>query len=206
MTRPVKAHRYNSPLRTEQARATRRVILDAARALFLEQGYVTTTMHAIARKARVSPATVYKTFVTKASLVEALVDVSITGDDAAVPILNRQWVQDMRDEPNPRKRLRILARNGRMILERRASVDEVLRVAAAADADVASLYEQGKAQRLRGQRELLRIAGLNGAGAADTLYAIGSPEVFRLLTVDRGWSPDRFERWYAETLLRLLLS
>jgi hypothetical protein len=38
------------------------------------------------------------------------------------------------------------------------------------------------------------------SSAADILYAIGSPEMYRLLVVDRGWSGDRFERWYAETL------
>jgi hypothetical protein len=40
--------------------------------------------------------------------------------------------------------------------------------------------------------------------AADVLYAIGSPETYRLLVVDRGWSGARFERWYGETLTRLL--
>ena len=40
---------------------------------------------------------------------------------------------------------------------------------------------------------------------ADVLYAIGSPETYRLLVEDRGWSAARFERWYADTLKRLLL-
>jgi hypothetical protein len=40
--------------------------------------------------------------------------------------------------------------------------------------------------------------------AADVLYAIGSPETYRLLVVDRGWSGSRFERWYGETLAMLL--
>ena len=38
----------------------------------------------------------------------------------------------------------------------------------------------------------------------DEVFAIGSPETYRLLVIDRGWSPDRFERWYADTLERLL--
>jgi hypothetical protein len=40
--------------------------------------------------------------------------------------------------------------------------------------------------------------------AADILYALGSPETYRLLTADRGWSPHRFERWYADAMARLL--
>ncbi|MGH2382507.1 MAG: hypothetical protein ACRDG7_14990 [Candidatus Limnocylindria bacterium] len=94
----------------------------------------------------------------------------------------------------------------------RAPIDEVVRAAAASDPEITGLYEQGKAQRLAGQRELLRIvagprglrAGLGEASAVDTLYAVGSPETYRLLTVDRGWSAARFERWYADTLARLL--
>jgi hypothetical protein len=41
--------------------------------------------------------------------------------------------------------------------------------------------------------------------AADILYALGSPETYRLLVVDRGWSASQFERWYGQTLERLLL-
>lgn len=203
--------RYDSPRRQEGAQATRAAILDAARDLFIELGYVGTTMQAIAARARISPATVYATFTNKRSLLAALVDVSIAGDDAPVPILDRPWVQEMRDEPDLRRRVELLARNGRLMLERRAPIDEVVRAAAASDPDIAELWRAGKVQRLAGQRELLRIAGrvgfrdgLGEGDAVDTLYAIGSPETYRLLTVDRGWSPARFERWYADNVARLL--
>jgi len=46
--------------------------------------------------------------------------------------------------------------------------------------------------------------GLDLASAADILYAVGSPETYRLLVVDRGWSRARFERWYGDALDRLL--
>lgn len=213
MRKPVKPRRaYDSPRRQEQARTTRVATLDAARDLFIERGYVATTMQAIAAKARVSPATVYATFRNKRSVLSALVDVSIAGDDAPVPVLDRSWVHEMRDEPDLQRRLSILARNGRLILERRAPIEEVLRAAAAADPDIAAMWQQGREQRLAGQRALLRIVagstglreGLDEQIAVDTLYAIGSPETFHSLTIDRGWSPDLFERWYADTLARLL--
>jgi AcrR family transcriptional regulator len=204
--------RYDSPRRQEQARATRLAILEAARELFVQQGYVGTTLQAIAAKARISPATVYGTFTNKRSLLSALVDVSIAGDDAPVPILARRWVHEIREEPDLRRRIEILARNGRLILERRAAVDEVLRAAADTDPDIAELWRAGKAQRLAGQRQLLRMVtgpdglrdGLSEGDAADILYALGSPETYRLLTVERGWSPARFERWYADAMARLL--
>ena len=211
----VKSRRsYDSPRRREQARATRGAVLAAARDLFIERGFVTTTIQAIADRAEVSPETVYATFGNKRSLLSSVINVSITGDDEPVPLLDRAWVQEMRDEPDPRRRLRILARNGRTILERITPIYEVLRGAAAADPEIAVLWELYKSQRFAGQRELVRIVGAGGSlrkglsadAAADTLFTIGSPETYRLLTVDRGWTPDRFERWYARTLARLLLA
>ena len=47
--------------------------------------------------------------------------------------------------------------------------------------------------------------GIDLETGADILYALGSPETYRLLVVDRGWSGDRFEAWYGATLERLLL-
>lgn len=215
MSKPVKPRRsYDSPRRRQQALATRRAVLDAARELFVERGYVATTIDAIAARAAVSPETVYATFKNKRSLLSALLDVAMAGDDAPVPILERPWVKQLRDEADRPRRLRVLARNGRLILERTAPIYEVLRSAAAADPEIASLWDLNKAQRFTGQRELLRILteraplrhGLPAATAADILFAIGSPETYRLLVVDRGWSADRFERWYADTLARLLLA
>ncbi len=193
--------------------ATRRAILDAARALFIERGYVATTIDAIAASATVSPETVYSTFGTKRSLLSALVDVSIAGGDDAPPILDQAWVQEMRKEPDTRRRLLILAANGTSILERRAAVDEVVRGAAAADPEMATLWERGKAQRFAGQRALLQMVvgaadlrvNMDLDTAAEILYAIGSPEIYRLLVADRGWSSSRFEHWYADMLARSLL-
>ena len=213
MPSSVKTRRtYDSPRRREQARATRRTVLEAAERRFVEQGYVATTIDAIATTAGVSSETVYATFRNKRTILSALIDVSIAGDDAPVPVLERDWVQAMRDEPERERRLRILARNGRMILERTAAIYDVLRGAASADPQIASLWEQHKAQRFAGQRELVKVLtrghalreGLTMRAAVDEVYAIGSPETYRLLVIDRGWSPDRFERWYADTLARLL--
>jgi AcrR family transcriptional regulator len=215
MPRTVKSPRrsYDSPRRREQARLTRLAVLEAARALFVEHGYVATTIPAIARAAGVSAETIYAVFGTKKAVLSELVDVSIAGGGEAPPVLEQDWVREIRDEPDPRRRLSIMARNGRAILERRAPIDEVVRGAAAADPDIAALWARGKAQRYAGQHAVLRIvvgeAGLRGGmdlrTAADILYALGSPETYRALVVDRGWSSARFERWYEETLARLLL-
>jgi len=211
-THPEPRRRYESPRRRQQAAATRSAVLEAARRAFVERGYVATTIDSIATAAGVSAETVYATFGTKRALLAALVDVSIAGDDAPIAVRDRDWVQQLRREPDRERRVSSLARNGRAILERRSAIDEVVREAAAADPAVASLHAAGKVDRLAGQRALLAIVagedgfrpGLDLDAAADVLFALGSPEVWRLLVVDRGWSTERFEAWYAEEIAVLL--
>lgn len=206
--------RYDSPRRRERAAATRRSILDAAGRAFIARSYVATTMEAIAAAAGVSPETVYATFRTKRALLAALVDVSITGDDEPVPVLERDWVRQLRDEPDRHRRAALLASAGRSILERRSALDDVLRGAAPADPAIAALLVAGKAERHAGQRELMRLVaredglrpGMTLDEAADILYALGSPETWHQLVVERGWSPARFEAWYADAIERLLLA
>ncbi len=41
--------------------------------------------------------------------------------------------------------------------------------------------------------------------AADVIWATNSSELYVLLTVERGWPADRYERWLADTWCRLLL-
>ncbi len=189
-------------------------MLEAARELFLERGYVATSVNAIAERADVAPETIYSTFGTKRALLGEVVDVAIAGDPDAPPVMDQAWVTELRTEPDIRRRLAILASNGAALLARRAAIDGVVSAAAASDPEIAALRDVGKAQRLAGQRALLGMVigssrlrdGLDLDMAADTLYAIGSPETYRLLVIDRGWTTERFARWYAETLERLLLA
>jgi hypothetical protein len=47
--------------------------------------------------------------------------------------------------------------------------------------------------------------GISVEQAADIVWAMNSSELFVLLTVERGWSPLRFERWLADSWCRLLV-
>lgn len=200
------------PRRRRRAEATRGRVLDAARDLFIERGYVGTTIEAIATRADVAPETVYATFGNKRAVLSAVVDVSIAGEADPRPVLEQGWVQELREEPDPHRRAAILGRQGTAILERRHAIDEVVRGAAASDPEIAALRDRGKAQRRAGQLELLRLVigdaslrpDLDLETAADILYAIGSPETYRLLVIDRDWSPARFKGWYAAGIEALL--
>jgi AcrR family transcriptional regulator len=81
MSRPVKSRAYDNSRREAAARETRRAILTAARDLWLEQGYASTSLAGIAAAAGVSVQTVYAQFQSKRNLLKNVVDVAIVGEN-----------------------------------------------------------------------------------------------------------------------------
>ena len=110
---PKKTRRYHSPRRKEQAEATRKAILDAAERLFIEDGYVATSMAAIAKEAGVALKTVYLAFETKSGLLRALWHRNLRGGREDVPVGEQEWFREVLEEPDPAKALRLNARNSR---------------------------------------------------------------------------------------------
>ncbi|HEY5628359.1 MAG TPA: helix-turn-helix domain-containing protein [Candidatus Limnocylindrales bacterium] len=215
MASPSGHRAYDSRARRERAAATRRAILDAAEDEFGRSGYVATSIVAIARSAGVAPETVYASFRNKRGVLEALVGRAIAGDDEPVALLERPWVASLAAEPDRDRRIGILAREGAAILARRAGIDEMVAQAAGADAAAAELLETGRRERWAGQRRLLELVlgprsgardpDLDLDRAADGLFAIGSPEVYRLLVAGRGWTHNEFEAWYASAIRSLVI-
>jgi len=56
---------------------------------------------------------------------------------------------------------------------------------------------QGRMATSLARAGALRL-GLRARDAADLIHALASPELYRLLVIDRQWSSDRFERWLSE--------
>src|SRR6266545_3209775 len=97
--------RYDASRRQEQARENRGRVLATARTLFLTKGYAETAMPEIAKAAGVSTQTVYKAFANKATLLKAVFDVSVAGDDEPVPIAERHLIATIRAEPDPARQI-----------------------------------------------------------------------------------------------------
>ncbi len=68
MTDVKPRRRYDTRRRQAQAARTRQDILDAARRVFVEQGYTGATMGSIAQAAEVVVETIYRAFGSKAGL------------------------------------------------------------------------------------------------------------------------------------------
>lgn len=215
MAEAVKAtRRYDSTRRREQAAATRLEILDAAQRLFERDGYVATTMAVIAVEAGVALKTVYLAFETKAGLLRALWHLRLRGDEADVPIPGRQWYRDVIAEPDPGRQLRLGAHNARVVKERAAKLMRVMRDAAGTDADSAELWRRIQDDFYANQRTIVDTIdakgalapGLDAARAADILWTLNHPDVWHLLVGERGWTPEEWEQWFADTACAQLLS
>jgi len=205
--------RYNSPRRRAQAEQTRRQIVEAARRLFCERGYVGTTIEAIAELAEVASETVYASFGSKKAVLSQLIASSVLGDEGEGTLMDRPGPREVQGEQDPARQVQLFARDIRQIMQRVSPVFEIMRSAAKSEPEIAALLEKTLVERLDGMRHFVALLG-NGEGlregltaeaAAETVWAITSPEVFRLLTADRGWPPARYEQWLAETLGRVLL-
>jgi AcrR family transcriptional regulator len=205
--------RYDSPRRRAQAEATRAEILRAAQRLLERDGYAATTMAAVADGAGVALKTVYVAFATKSGLLRALWNVLLRGDADDVPMSERPWFRDLLAEPDPGVRLDRMARQSRAVKDRAGALMVVIRDAAAGDDDVAALWDRIEAQfrelldpvaRTFAEEGALR-PGLDPGRAADVLWALNHPDVWRLLVRVRGWSPDEYEIWLAGAFRRELL-
>jgi AcrR family transcriptional regulator len=197
-----------------RTRLARAAVVDAARRLFLERGYGATTMEAISRLADVPPATVYRLFSSKLGILHALLDVSIAGDDEALPMADRPQVRSLLADADPRSTVAGLVGVAAQVNRRTAAIYRILLSAAASDPDAAALFDELTRQRQEGQGRIARSLARRGAlrpglregDARDIIHALVSPEVYRLLVVDRAWPPERYEAWLTELLVGQLLA
>lgn len=214
VARSVKGkRRYDSSRRRAQAAETREEILAAAQRLFEEQGYAGTTMAAIASEAGVALKTVYIAFETKSGLLRALWNRLLRGDRDEVPVAEQPWYREMLDEPDPERQLRLNARNARAAKVRMGAILEVIRSAALAEPELAALWARIEDDFYENQRRVIASVaekgaltrGLDISSGTDILWTLNHPSVWQLLVRKRGWSPDRFEKWLADSFCQQLL-
>jgi AcrR family transcriptional regulator len=205
--------RYDSPRRQAQTRATRAKVVDAARRLFLQHGYPATTIEMIGDAADVPLATVYRLFTSKRGILQAVLEVSFVGDDQPIPLHERPTAQAAAGEQDPQRLLAGFARLCREVLDRSAPMQHVLRTAAVVDPDAAQLLATFTRQRLAGQAGVAQALtarnalakGINERHALDVIYTLMSPEVHHMLTMERHWTADQYQRWLTDTLCATLL-
>ncbi|MET0763855.1 MAG: helix-turn-helix domain-containing protein [Blastococcus sp.] len=211
--KPPARRRYTSPARAEQAAATRGAVLQAARELFAERGYVATSVAAIADRAGVAVDTVYAAAGRKPALMRELVETTLSGTDDAVPAEQRDYVIRIRAASSAREKVAIYAAAVAEIGIRMAPVHRALAEAAVSDPDCAALRAEISARRANNMRLFaadLRATGelrpdLTDDEVADIVWSMNAAEYRALLVGERGWSAERFGTWLADAWTRLLL-
>src|SRR6266511_3569154 len=186
--------RYDSRRRQAQAAQTRHDILIAAHEPFLQRGYAGTTLASIATAAGVVVETIYRAYGSKAGLFKAVVEAVVA-------------------ETDPRRQLELYAATQPGIHARVGPLLRVLGEAAAAEPELAEVSRQLEAQRLAGMGRFAQLLADRGAlrpdlpvqDARDVLWTLNAHAVHDLLVTQRGWSPERYRDWLADTLARALL-
>ena len=201
-------------LRQAQVAHTEQRILVAATELFLEGGYLATTLEAVARRAQVGARTVYLRFGTKAALFKRVVNVAIVGDTEPVDVLGRDWVQAALTAPTAAERIAASAAAGRQIMQRTGALFAVAQQAAAVEPLIAGFWQQGREQSRRVHalfwtrmaEDGLLDPAVDLAWLIDTTSILAAAETYLLVTRMIGWDLDAYERWLARTLSQLMAS
>ena len=201
------------PRREQAAARTRAALVQAAAELFVQDGYLQTSVSAIAERAGVGRATVFTSVPGgKPELLALARDAAIAGDDEPVPVPQRPWFLHAMAATDPRELIRRQAHNYRTIQERAAHLEHALVIGAADAPELAELERTARTQRAHGGRlvidrlvELGAVPRARAAASADTLYAVASPDVYLLLTRDRGWTGAKYEKWLTATLVSVLI-
>lgn len=209
---PVKPTRpYNSTRRQEQARQTRAAITATARRLFLADGFASTTVATIAAEIGVSVDTVYKSFGGKPGLVRAICEEALAGEGRVHAETRSDALQAT--EPDPRQIIRGWGELTTEVAPRVAPILLLVRAAAAADPEMASLQSEMDAQRLgrmTHNAESLAAAGhlreeVTIASAGEIMWTYSSPELYQLLVLTRGWTLRRYADFIVDAMIAALL-
>ncbi len=198
---------YNSPVRQQRAEEARERIVTAARELFVKDGYAATSIAAIADQARISRRTIYDAFSTKKELLMALL-----GHLAPLPQDSFESAIDAA-AGDAYAQLSIAVDFITRYYDGGADVLAMIHAAAGADTDVAELDRTGESFRRMAQRPLiidwdrrgLLAAGLPRDTAADILWSMTAPHLYRLFVMECTWTRETFANWLCQALAAQLL-
>ena len=211
MTDLVKTRGYDNSRRRSASEQRRARVLTTARAMFVERGYLGTTMAAVAERADVAVDTVYELVGRKPALFRLLIETAISGQDDAVPAEEREYVRRIHAEPTANGKLSLYAHVLPALHARLAPLVTVLQAAASAEPQLADLWHEITERRAANMRRLAAELAETGdlavpvEEAADVIWATNSAELYLLLVQQRGWTPQHYADWLADAWQRLLL-
>lgn len=186
---------------------TRDRLLDAAAVEFAATGYAATTVTRLAAAAGVSVQTLYLAWGSKRALLRGYMEHVLAGDADSPENAAERFVG-----LDPRARLVKLAGTVSEVALRASTAWKLYREAATVDSEISADWDDLQQLR-RGLFESIIDGiparalrpGLSHQVAADTAWAIASPESYELLVQRLGYSNEAFREWVATTLIASIL-
>ena len=198
---------------------TRRRLLAAADELFGEQGYPATSVAAIAKRAGVSLQTLYLAWGSKRALLRAATDAAASASQ--LPVKPEEWRANLRaeltsaagEDGTAGAHLAAVSRLFVRVAGRTAPYWRMHRQAAVTDPEAAADWSALTRERWRTLGEIARDIprrglrpGLTDTEITETLWALASPDLYDLFTVEGGREPSAYEAWLTRTLTAALCS
>ncbi len=182
------------------------MIVQTARALFLEHGYANTTIEVIAERAGVAVSTVYAIFRSKRGILRAIREAWHHHTHI------REFLASDQPDAKPGDRLERLALATRTQWETGMEVIAIYRGAAAADSEAAAELAEALEGRQKGLDAFTRSLeadlrpGLDARRASAILRALCQAEVYEELVKRSEWEPEAYQSWLAAALKCELLA
>jgi len=203
----TKKRTYNSASRQLQAGQLKDRVLASAKKLFEHVGFEKVTIEEIAQDAQVSASSIYSLYKSKSGILRVLMD------QALAPEQLQELVTKHMTEKLPVKRFEITARIARQLYDAEKAQIGLFQSAAILDPVFKQLEMEKEQRRYQRQKESVELMakegmfkkGISVSKARDITWALTGRDLYRMLVIERGWSPDEYEQWLALVLSQTLL-
>ena len=156
-----------------------------------------------------SAESIYKGFGTKAALAKAVFDVTIAGDDEAIPVAERPHAQAVRTEPDVRNKIARYVEGLAQRQHRTAKVQIAIRDGRHVDQSLEPIWATLDSEGLSGMtvlgRHLLATGHLRPGIELDEVrdrVELSAIDHYERLVLRRGWDLDRYTRWLTRAITR----
>lgn len=198
---------YHSKSRQIQAQLTKDRILATAKKLFESKGFEKTTIEEIAQRAEVSMPTIYALFQSKSGLLRILMD------NALDPVIHKTLVKKVNKEESAAERFKITAQIARQLYDAEKTELWFLQNASILDPEFKKIESERENRRYIRQEESFNVIAqqnvlttkLTTKQARDIIWALTGRDMYRMLVIERDWSPDDYEKWLGNVLAHILL-
>lgn len=202
-----KKRAYQSATRDAKAAQTRSRILVSAKILFQTEGFECVTIEKLAQSAEVSAPTIYSLFQSKRGILRALMDEALPSDEFEA------LVKQVYQEKSAKGRLKLAAAIARKMYDAERAQMDIFQGASVLAPEFKELEKERELRRHQRQEESMRITaeekvlakGLTLSKARDILWAFTGRDLYRMLVVEQGWTPDDYENWLGQLLINTLL-